>query len=320
MILAALILTIMIVAGSLAYFQYSNRRRLKISTTTSLDDTGLLREIETTYESKAQVDLNFIPVGTGIAIQQAQNGDVDMTLVHSPSNEKALLESGDGVCRKIIAYNFFTIVGDAVDPAKIQGLNVTSALKQIVQFGENHTDMKLFVTRGDNSGTHQKEQTLWKSAGFNYTTITAKPWYVNASLTMGGTLVMTQQFSAYTLSDIGTYLRLKGDGRINLEAFVTEEKALLNVYSAIAVNKTKHPDTNFDDAINFIKYLVSEECQQLIENFGTADYTQSLFHGTIQPLQQDSPPTIVQWIKEYAFFNGTECPQEYRDGHPELYS
>ncbi len=317
-ILIAVLVTVVLVAGTEAYFQYFARRSLRISTTTSLDDTGLLKEIKSAYEATHQVDLNFIPVGTGIAIQQAQKGIVDLTLVHSPSNEKTLLDSGDGVCRKIIAYNFFTIVGDPSNPAGIQDLNTTAALKKIVQFGGNYTG-SLWVTRGDNSGTHQKEQSLWKTAGFNYTEISAKPWYVDATHGMGDTLIMTQEFSAYTLSDIGTYLKYSKDGRIHLTTFIAQEKALLNVYSVIAVNKEKHGDAKFDDAVEFIKYLVSDEGQQLIQNFGKGNYSQNLFYGAVQPLKQNPTSQIVQWIKDYAFFNGTECPQQYRDGHPELY-
>jgi len=319
MIIAAISITVIIVAGTLVYFQYFTRRRLMISTTTSLDDTGLLDEIKKTYEAKHPIDLSFIPVGTGIAIQHAQKGDVDLTLVHSPSNEQTLLEGGDGVCRKIIAYNFFTIVGDPSDPAGIKELNVTAALKRIVEYGNNQTG-RLWVTRGDNSGTHQKEQSLWKSAGFNYSTVSAKPWYVNASQAMGEDLMMTQQFSAYTLSDIGTYLKYERDGRIHLTAYMIEEKALLNVYSVIAVNPAKHENVSFGDAIDFIKYLVSDEGQQLIENYGSSNYTQNLFHRAVQLLKQNSTSQIAQWIEDYAFFNGTECPQQYRDGHPELYN
>ena len=317
-LVVAVLATVVLIAGTAVYFQYFARKRLMISTTTSLDDTGLLDEIKTAYEATHRVELNFIPVGTGIAIQHAQKGDVDLTLVHSPSNEKALLESGDGVCRKIIAYNFFTIVGNQSDTAGIQGLNTTAALKKIVEYGENY-EGKLWVTRGDLSGTHQKEQSLWKAAGLNYTIVSANPWYVNASQKMGEALVMTQEFSAYTLSDIGTYLKYSKDGRIHLVAYSAEEKALLNVYSAIAVSQTKHSSVNSDDAIDFIKYLVSDEGQQLIQNFGSGKYSQNLFYGTVEPLKQNSTSQIVQWIQEYAFFNGTECPQQYRDGHPELY-
>jgi len=320
MIVVASAVTVVIIAGTLIYFQFFARRRLMISTTTSLDDTGLLSEIERVYEAKYLVDLNFIPVGTGIAIQQAQNGDVDLTLVHSPSLEKDFLTQGYGVCRKIIAYNFFTVVGPATDPANIRGLNVTAAFKKIAAYGRNQTGTWVWVSRGDGSGTHTKEQSLWKSAGFNYTLVSAESWYASGGGKMGETLLKAEQFSAYTLSDTGTYLKYSKDGRITLEAFITEEKALLNVYSAIAVNQTLHPQVKFDDAINFIKYLISDDGQQLIENYGKNDYGKSLFYGAVQPLKQNPPSQIVQWIKDYAFINGAECPPQCIDGHPELYS
>jgi len=320
MIVVASAVTVVIIAGTLIYFQFFARRRLMISTTTSLDDTGLLGEIERVYEAKYFIDLNFIPVGTGIAIQQAQKGDVDLTLVHSPSLEKDFLTQGYGVCRKIIAYNFFTVVGPVTDPANIRGLNVTAAFKKIVAYGRNQTGTWVWVSRGDSSGTHTKEQSLWKSAGFNYTLVSAESWYASGGGKMGETLLKAEQFSAYTLSDTGTYLKYSKDGRITLEAFITEEKALLNVYSAIAVNQTLHPQVKFDDAITFIQYLISDEGQQLIENYGKNDYGKSLFYGAVQPLKQNPPSQIVQWIKDYAFINGAECPPQYMDGHPELYS
>jgi tungstate transport system substrate-binding protein len=319
MLLIASILTVVIIAGTFVYFQYFTKKRLLISTTTSLYDAGLLDQIEKDYEAKYMIDLNFISVGTGIAIQQAQDGSVDLTLVHSPSLEKDFLTQGYGICRKIIAYNFFTIVGPESDPAGISGSNATAALKKIVEYGRNQTD-RTWISRSDNSGTHTKEQSLWKSAGFNYTLISGESWYLSGGGKMGETLIKADQYSVYTLSDIGTYLKYHIENRISLQAFITEEKALLNVYSAIAVNQTLHPNVKFDDAINFIKYLISDECQQLIENYGKNDYGQSLFYGAVQPLKNNSPAQIVQWIKSYAFINGAECPPQYIDGHPELYS
>jgi len=313
MLIAASAVTLIIIAGTLIYFQYFARRRLLISTTTSLDDTGLLGEIKRVYESKYLIDLNFIPVGTGIAIQHAQSGDVDLTLVHSPSLEKDFLTQGYGVCRKIIAYNFFTVVGPISDPAGIEGLNVTAALKKIAAYGRNQTGIKVWFSRGDNSGTHTKEQSLWKTAGFNYTIISAESWYASGGGKMGETLLKAEQFSTYTLSDKGTYLKYSKDGLITLKAFMTEEKDLLNVYSAIAVNQTLHPSVKFNDAIAFIRYLISDEGQQLIENYGKNDYGQSLFYGAVQPLKQNTPAQIVQWIKNYAFINGAECPPQYID-------
>jgi len=321
MIIAASTITVIIIAGTLIYFQYFARRRLMISTTTSLYDTGLLDEIERAYEAKYFIDLNFISVGTGIAIEHAQKGDVDLTLVHSPSLEKDFLTQGYGVCRKIIAYNFFTVVGPATDPAGIDGSNVTTALKKIVTYGRQTG--RIWVSRGEGSGTHTKEQSLWKSAGFNYTIISAEAWYASGGGKMGETLLKAEQFSAYTLSDKGTYLKYFKDGRITLKAFVgfhDEEKAMLNVYSVMAVNQTRHPQVKFDDAITFIKYLISDEGQQLIENYGKNDYGQSLFYGAVQPLKQNPPSQIVQWIESYALINGAECPPQYIDGHTELYN
>lgn len=319
LILAAFVATIIIIAGTLIYFQYFTRKRLLISTTTSLYDTGLLDQIEKAYEAKYFIDLNFISVGTGIAIQHAQNGEVDLTLVHSPSLEKDFLTQGYGVCRKIIAYNFFTIVGPEIDPAGITGSNATAALKKIAEYGRNQTG-KIWISRGDGSGTHTKEQSLWKSAGFNYTLVSAESWYASGGGIMSETLRKAEQFSAYTLSDTGTYLKYYKDNIITLKDFITEEKILLNVYSVIAVNQTRHPQAKFDEAINFIKYLISDEGQQLIENYGKNDYGQSLFLGTVQLLKQNSTSQIVQWIKNYAFINNAECPPQYIDGHPELYS
>ncbi len=321
MIIASFAITVMIIAGTMVYLQYFARRRLMISTTTSLDDTGLLNEIKKAFEARYPITLNFIPVGTGIAIQQAQKGDVDLTLVHSPSMEKAFLEQGYGVCRKIIAYNFFTIVGPQTDPAGIEGLNATAALKKIAEYGGNQREpqVKIWVSRGDNSGTHSKEQSLWTAVGYNYTIISSEPWYVSGGGKMGETLLKSEEFSAYTLSDIGTYLKYSKDGRITLKALITEEKALLNVYSVIAVNQTRHPDVNFNDTITFIRFLISDETQQLIENYGKNDYGQSLFYAAVEPLKQNPPTQIVQWIKDYAFFNGSECLEEYRYGQLDLY-
>jgi tungstate transport system substrate-binding protein len=330
MIIIAALATIIVVAGTITYFQYFAKRRLIISTTTSLYDTGLLDEIEKNYEATHNVDVNIISAGTGIAIQHAQNGDADVILVHSPSVEKTFLEQGYGVNRKIIAYNFFTIVGPMDDPAGITVKNATEALNSIVSYGRNLADQsgqtKVWVSRGDNSGTHTKEQSLWKVAGYNYTLISEEPWYASVGSGMGDTLNVANQKLAYTLSDVGTYLKFSKDGVISSVALLTEEKSLLNVYSVMAVNQTVpadqtlHDQINYNDAMDFIKYLTSDETQQFIENYGKAAYEQSLFYGTVQPLKDNAPQPIVSWIQDYAFFDGSECPPQYRNGFPELYT
>jgi tungstate transport system substrate-binding protein len=251
-------------------------------------------------------------------------------LVHSPSLEKTFLEGGYGVNRKIIAYNFFTIIGPAEDPAGISGKNATDALDSIVSYGESLADQsgqtKIWVSRGDNSGTHSKEKSLWKAAGYNYTLISDEPWYATAGSGMGDTLNLANQKSVYTLSDIGTYLKFYSEDIISLEALITEEQSLLNVYSVMAVkptvpaNQTIHEQINYSDAMDFIQYLVSPETQQLVTSYGKSTYGQSLFSGAVQPLKDDAPQPLVNWIKGYGFFDGFECPPQYRNGYPELYA
>jgi tungstate transport system substrate-binding protein len=323
-LIIAVAVTALIIGGSFAYFQYFTRTKLFISTTTSLYETGLLNATKQAFEAKYQMDLNFLAVGTGQAIQQAQGGNVDALLVHSPSNETQFLQGGDGVCRKIIAYNFFTIVGPASDLAGINGSSVTSALGKIVDYGRNHTSSRIWVSRGDGSGTHTKEKSMWAKANFSYAQISSEAWYASAGQSMSITLNMANEFGAYTLSDTGTYWKLSKDGTISLVPFITETKDLLNVYSVMAVNQTKHPSVNFTNAITFIRYLISDEGQQLIDNYGKDQYGQSLFHSTVQLLKQNSTLQIVQWIKDYAFIKegneSYECPPQYRDDrYPDLY-
>jgi len=314
----ALLLTIIISATfTTYYFGGVSRRRLIISTTTSLYDTGLLDAIEERFESQYPIDLYFISVGTGQAIEHAKRGDADLILVHAPSAEWVFLTSGYGVCRKIIAYNFFVIVGSPKDPAGVEGPSVKDALTKIVKAGR--AGNALWVSRGDGSGTHLKEKALWTLAGFNWSEIRKERWYIESGTGMGKTILIADEMGAYTLSDIGTYLKYYGDKRINLKVVVSEEKALLNVYSVIAVNPKQIHDVNFEDAITFIKFLISDECQNLIANFKKETYKQSLFYSTVRLLRESPNSPVAQWIEEFAFFNGTECPQEYRDDHPELY-
>jgi tungstate transport system substrate-binding protein len=136
---------------------------------------------------------------------------------------------------------------------------------------------------------------------------------------MADTLNVADQKSAYTLSDLGTYLALSQGSTISLKSLISGGKSLLNVYSVMAVNPTKIANVSFNDAIDFIKWLVSDTGQQVIENYGKANYSQSLFYGAVQPLKNNTPQQVVQWMQSYAFINGTECPQQYRDDQPELY-
>ncbi len=315
-ILAAAV-AVVSVAGTAYYMQTFLKNRLIISTTTSLFDTGLLDEIEAQFEKTHTVNLNFISVGTGLAIEFAERGDADMILVHAPSKEFTFLEEGYGLCRKIIAYNFFTIVGPETDPAEIAGVFPEEALARIVDAGRNGEAK--WVSRGDDSGTHTKEKQLWTSANFDATVLSGENWYIEAGAGMGKTLQIAEEHSAYTLADMGTYLKYYHDNLITLKVLISQGQPLLNVYSAIAVNKTLHPDANFDGTITFIKFLGSEEGQQIINDYGKDMYRRSLFYPAVKLLEENADPTLVQWIQEYAFLNGYECPPEYQNEHQELY-
>jgi tungstate transport system substrate-binding protein len=331
LLIVAVLATMIVVAGTLVYFNYFSKRRLFISTTTSLYDTGLLTAIEKDYEASQPVDLQITAVGTGVAIQQAESGDADVVLVHAPSTELKFLEGGYGVNRKIIAYNFFTIVGPADDPAQISGKNATEALKNIVNYGQNMADQsgttQIWISRGDNSGTNSKEKSLWAAAGYDYAELSNEVWFASTGQGMGATLTVANQKAAYTLSDIGTYLKFSTDGSIDLDALIVEEQSLLNVYSVMAVNtetvqanQTRHESINFNDAMNFIEYLISPSTQQLMNDFGKGTYNQPLFYEAVQPLKDNAPQPIVSWIQSYAFFDGSECPPQYRNGYANLYS
>ncbi|MEM2122369.1 MAG: substrate-binding domain-containing protein [Candidatus Bathyarchaeia archaeon] len=307
------------VAATASYPWHSRtgRGRLTVATTTSLYDTGLLDEIEVNFEEKHPIDLCFIPVGTGLAFEHARRGDADLTLTHDPSREFSFLADGYGLCRKAIAYNFFMIVGPAEDPAGVEDLAPTHALAEIVEAGRR--GVCKWVSRGDGSGTHMKEKELWSRAGFNWESLRIESWYFEAGAGMGETLQIAEERSAYTLSDSGTYLKYHGEGIISLKALISRGGELLNVYSVIAVNPSLHTEVNFEEAITFIKFLVSEEGQKMIDQYGRDIYGESLFHPAAKLLRGEGDESTIRWIEEEALFNGMECPKEYWDNHPELY-
>lgn len=316
--IVAFILVVAVSVAATAYYVGGGpKKKLVVSTTTSLYDTELLDTIEDQFEAKHSIDVYFISVGTGLAMEHAERGDADMILVHAPSKELSFLEGGCGVCRKIVAYNFFAIVGPEADHANIEDLLPTEALSSIVQSGRDEGTK--WISRGDDSGTHTKEKGLWTAAGFNWTNIRNEGWYIEAGAGMGKTLQVADNLDAYTLADMGTYLKYYKDGIISLKALVIEGEELLNVYSAIVGNQTKHSGINFDGAITFMKFLISEEGQETFASFGKDVYGQSLFYPAVDLLKHGTDPNMVQWIKNYAFFDGYECPPEYQDNHPELY-
>ena len=302
----------LLIAGLLYYSVYHHpvKEKLIVATTTSLYDTGLLDVVEEAFEKKfSQYDISFISAGTGIALQYASRGDADVVLVHAPKLEKKFLEDGYGVNRRIIAYNFFVLVGPQSDPAKISGLNVEEALRKIVEAGRS--GKAFWVSRGDNSGTHVKEKTLWVSAGFNPEKLREEPWFLESGAGMGKTLLLANEKDAYTLTDIGTYLKYSKGGLIKLKILVGEDEKLINVYSVIAVNPEKVKNVNFKAAMKFVNFLISDEGQNLIGNFGVKEYGKPLFNPAVKLLKEGRETPIVEWIKGYGFIEGEECPAKY---------
>jgi tungstate transport system substrate-binding protein len=258
-------------------FGAADEDRLKIATTSSLYDTGLLEKIvdEFSAENNSTVQIPSHG-GTGIAIAAGQKGDVDLLIIHDKIREVKFIDDEDGLERRCIAYNYFYIVGPEDDPAGIVGLNASEAFKRIIKSGLSDPDQVKFITRGDQSGTHAKEQLIWKMAGYNYSDVnTSGPWYVDAGSPMGATLIMANEKSAYTLTDMSTFMAFKGN--LTLVPLIEGGDELLNVYTAIAVNPAKHPGVNCALANDFIDYLVSDECQEIIGTYGQDLYGQPLF-------------------------------------------
>jgi len=198
-------------------------------------------------------------------------GDVDIITVHSKAREEAFIADGYGVQRVPFAYNYFLVVGPAADPAGIKGMNPEDAFKKLMNTGSGS-----FVSRGDDSGTHAKEKTIWKTAGFEYEAVQeAGIWYIEAGNGMGPTLMMASEKQAYTLTDMGTYLAYKG--KLELVPIVDKGDVLLNVYSAIAVNPENVKGVKIDMANNLISFLTSPEIQELIGDYGVGEYGMQLF-------------------------------------------
>lgn len=254
----------------------TNGERLKLATTTSLHDTGLLDLIKEKFDAKYNVSLDVVSGGTGIAIQYGERGDVDVLIVHDKVRELKFIADGQGLERRCIAYNYFVVVGPKDDPAGVKGMNATQAFTTIMAKGKADPTKVKFISRGDNSGTQAREILLWKNAGFNYTLVNnSGPWYIDAGQGMGATLNIANEKQAYTLSDISTFMAYQGN--LTLVSLIEGGNDLLNVYVAMAVNPMKHPNVNCALANEFINYLVSNEGQDLIASYGKDKYGKALF-------------------------------------------
>ncbi|HFD10892.1 MAG TPA: tungsten ABC transporter substrate-binding protein [Crenotrichaceae bacterium] len=242
--------------------------RLRLATTTSTDNSGLLAWLHPLFEETTGIKIDVIAVGTGKALKLGENGDVDVVLVHAPRAEKQFVESGHGVLRHAVMHNDFVMIGPVDDPARIRtAKSVFQAMKRIA------VSKKQFISRGDDSGTHKKEKIFWE-------TIAMKPhggWYISAGQGMGAVIIMANEKRAYTLADRGTYLAFKD--KIDLDILFQGDPPLQNPYHAIAVNPEKHPHVSFSLAKQYIEFLTSRAGQLRIAEFRVNN--ESLFYPDV---------------------------------------
>ena len=264
---AALVAVVFLIGMALPARAAPAQKNLILATTTSTQDSGLLDVLIPVFEKKTGYFVKTIAVGSGQAMAMGQKGEADVLLVHSSDAEKKFIAEGNGVNRLIVMHNDFVVVGAPADPAAIKGAKSTpEAFKKIAAAGS------LFLSRGDNSGTHSKEKGIWKAAGTNPEW---QKWYQQTGLGMGQTLNVAAEKKGYTLADRGTWLSLQKN--LGLPILKEGDPILLNVYHVIQVNPAKWPKVNADGAEAFSGFMVSAETQRIIKTFGVEKYGGPLF-------------------------------------------
>lgn len=252
---------ILVVSMALALPVLAADKVLMMATTTSTDNTGLLDYMAPHFTRATGIELKWTSVGTGKALKMGENCDVDVLLVHAPQAEKAYVDQGFGINRRPIMYNDFVIIGPESDPAGIKGKTVVKALAAVRAKGA------VFASRGDNSGTHNKELSLWESAGGSVPEKEA--WYVQTGQGMLATINIAVERSGYTMTDRGTYIKyadtLKGSPP--LKVLVEQDEILLNQYSVLAINPQRCEKAKIDLATVFSDWLAGAEAQELIRDF-----------------------------------------------------
>lgn len=241
-------------------------RNLILATTTSTQDSGLLDVLVPLFEAKTGYTVQTIAVGTGQALKQGEEGNADVLLVHAPSSVKTFMDGGFGREKALVMHNDFVIVGPAQDPAGIAGMGLRDAFSAIAASGAT------FISRGDDSGTHKMELTIWENAG---QAPAGQAWYLETGQGMGATLTIASEKSGYTLTDRATYLANREN--LNLAILLEGDPSLLNFYHVITVNPDLHPNINYSGALAFLEFLQSDEAQQAIGQFGVEQFGQPLF-------------------------------------------
>lgn len=241
-------------------------KKIILATTTSTVDSGILDVLKPEFEKQTGYELVPVSVGSGRAMEMGKKGEADVLLVHSPKKEEELVKDGVAVNRQLVMHNDFLIVGPASDPAKIKG-----AKSSVEAFKKIAAAKALFVSRGDESGTHTKEKGLWEKAGIK----PAGTWYQESGAGMGQTLNIAAEKNGYTLTDRATYLAQKKN--LKLEIMVEGDASLLNIYHVMQVNPDKYPKVNAAGAKAFADFMVAAQTQEMIKNFGVDKYGESLF-------------------------------------------
>ena len=259
-------LLIALVLAILPLSAKAQRPPVILSTTTSTQDSGLLDVLVPLFERQTGYTVKTIAVGTGQALALAGRGEADVVLAHAPALEKKYIADGKMLNRRLVMYNDFVIIGPAEDPARIQRMTkAADAMKAIASSGSR------FVSRGDNSGTHNLDKELWKLAGVEPQT----GWYIESGQGMGATLGIADDRKAYTLTDRGTYLAFSK--RVDLPILVEKDRPLLNVYSVMEVSPANGPRVNAPGGKAFADFMVSADVQRVIKTFGVDKYGQPLF-------------------------------------------
>jgi len=270
------ILVVLVAGGVLVvsyqYYHWRPTQYMILATTTSTYDSGLLDYLIPVFESKYNIQVRILSLGTGQAIEVAKRGDVDVVLVHAKALEEAFVNEGYGVHRVGVMYNDFIIIGPKNDPAGIKGMtDAAKAFRKIMEAGNQ--GRAIFISRADRSGTNAKELEIWANINMKPSNKTYS-WYLEAGAGMGTILRMTNEKQAYTLTDRATWIAFK-DQLNNLGVLVEKDTILLNPYGVIPVNPQKYPQRNYKVAVAFAKFLISEEGQRLIADFKKGD--ESLF-------------------------------------------
>lgn len=239
---------------------------LILATTTSTQDSGLLDVLIPIFEAENSVNVKTIAVGTGQALEMGTKGEADALLVHAPEAEQEIVDSGDAINRQRVMYNDYILVGPANDPAGVKGMEIKEAFKQLFDKGS------VFISRGDDSGTHKKELGIWESVEV---TPADNKGYAETGQGMGNTLQVAAEKQGYVITDRATYLAQKEN--LDLEILVEGDEDLLNIYHVMQVNPEKHDKVYSEGAEAFVEFMISDETQKVIEEFGQEEYGEPLF-------------------------------------------